>query len=244
MPAEESKAFYLSIARDKQRIMEEIFDEIRDETVRILGSKRIGIFGPYRDKIQGVETKEIIRALTMEFVRKGYAVVTGLGIFMQRASSTPIRAQRTQLFDKFFRLITALKPKFAVKDLYKFLVTFAPNAMFLMTDARSTSIFEEESFFDNKYFDNELGVGFLVEADSSQECSYLKEKKIGTIEYWLCEGEVPSHCEKNEGKCPFYERGLNYASINMFVVSEFMQLAVTRDFNHIPTIIASVMGTP
>lgn len=236
MTLDDNKDLYFEIVKEAQPRVNRFFSEIRDEMIKILGAKRIGVFGPYRDIIQGVQAKKIIHFLAMNLAKQGFTVITGGGIYVQHSI-------KTEMFNKFFKLITALKPKIAIKNLYKFLVTLAPNAIFLETSSRSTSFFEEESFFDNTYLDNELGVGFLILENDPLECSNLERREANPINYWLCKGTVPKHCEDNKGKCSFYDEQINYATINMFVVCEFMQLAIVRDYRHIPMIIFDLMKT-
>ena len=234
---EDDRELYLKIARDTQQTFSRILSEIRYEVIKILGTKRIGVFGPYRDTIQEIQSKDIIDYLAKVFAKEGFTVITGNGIYMPSSD-------KTHLFESFFKLITTLRPKTAFKDLYKYLVTFAPYAVFIETSSRSTSLFEEESFYDNDYLDNELGIGFLIYENEPLECSYLKKREINKTYYWLCEGTTPSNCEKNEGKCTFYHLDVNYSTINMFVISEFMKLAITKDYRHIPTIMMSFMNDP
>ena len=231
----EDRDLYVKITRDTQPAIGKILTEIRTELIKILGSKRIGVWGPYGDKIQGKLSENIIDYFAKEFVVAGFTVITGKGIYI-RSSSV-----KTQLFEKFFRLLTTLT-KIAEKDLYKYLVTFAPNAVFIETSSRSTSIFEEESFFDNNYMDNELGVGFLIFDNKPLQCSYLQEQEIKGINFWLCTGTISAHCEENEGKCTFYIQGVNYTTINMFVISEIMRLVIAQDYHHIPMIMMSLMS--
>ena len=188
----EDRDLYIKITKDAQPTISRILTDIRTELIKILGSKRIGVWGPYRDNIQGEQSKHIIEFCAKEFVVSDFTVITGNGIYI-RSSSV-----KTQLLERFFKLLTTLT-KIAEKDLYKFLVTLAPNAVFLVTSSRSTSIFEEESFFDNKYMDNEQGVGFLILDNEPLECSYLQKQEINGIDFWLCKGTIPAHCEKNEG---------------------------------------------
>lgn len=232
----DDKDLYFKIARDSQPAISRILNEIRTEMIKILGSKRIGIWGPYRDIIQGVRSNKIIDGLAKEFVKEGFTVITGNGIYI-RASV------KTQLLGSFFKLLTTLAAKIAQKDLYKYLVTYAPNAVFIETSSRSTSIFEEESFYDNDYLTNELGVGFLILENEPLECSKLEIEEIDDFQFWLCNGTIPSHCIKNIGKCTFFDQGVNYATINMFVISEYMKLALTTDYHHIPKIMTSLLNT-
>jgi len=231
---ENNKELYLKIAKDTQPTLNKMLSEIRTEIIKILGSNRIGVFGPYKDSIQGITVKDIIDDLAKIFIKEGFTVITGIGIYMPSADIT-------HLFNRFFKLITTLEPKIAFKDLYKYLVTFAPNAVFILTSSRSSSLFEEESFYDNDYLDNEQGVGFLIYENEQFECSYLRRFEFDQINCWLCEGKSPSHCEKNEGNCTFFQQGVNYSTINMFVISEYMKLVVTHDYHYIPAIMMYII---
>lgn len=229
----DNKDLYYKIARDLQPKINSMFIDIRGELIKILGSKRIGIWGPYRDVIQGVKSYRIIDQLAKAFARNGFTVITGGGIYRDSVKS--------QLFEVFFNLLGATT-KIALKDLYKYLVTFAPNAVFIETSSRSTSMLEEESFYDNNYLENELGVGFLIYEDTPLECSKLKEQEVDEVQFWVCKGIIPRHCEENKGKCTFYDQGLNYATIDMFLISECMMLAITTDYHHIHKIMKSLMN--
>lgn len=212
-----------------------ILHETRTELIALLGPKRIGIWGPYRDVIQGVKSYRIIERIAKAFARNGFTVITGNGIYRDSVKS--------QLFEVFFELLRALPTKIALKDQYKYLVTFAPNAVFIETSSRSTSMLEEESFYDNNYLENELGVGFLIYEDTPLECSKLQRQEIDEVQFLLCNGIIPKHCEDNKGKCTFYEQGVNYGTINMFVISEYMTLAITTDYRHIHKIMKSLLNT-
>lgn len=231
-----NKDLYFNIARDALPKINRIFFEVRTEIMKLLGPKSIGIWGPYRDVIQGVKSYKIIDQLARAFAGNGFTVITGNGIYIPGSV-------KSQLFSVFFKLLRALPAKIAEKDLYKYLVTFTSNAIFIETSSRSTSIFEEESFYDNDYLNNELGVGFLILDDNPLECSKLQEQEIDDVQFWLCNGTIPKHCKDNVGKCPFYDQGINYATINMFVISEYMMLAITTDYHHIPKIMMSLMNT-
>lgn len=229
------KDLYSKIASDIQPERNRMFSEARIEMIALLGPKRIGIWGPYRDVIQGVKSYRIIERLAKAFAGNGFTVITGGGIYRDSVKS--------QLLNVFFKFIRTLPTKIALKDLYKYLVTYAPNAVFIETRLRSTSMFEEESFYDNYYLDNELGVGFLISEDTPLECSKLLKQRIDEVQFWLCDGTIPKHCKDNVGKCPFYAQGVNYATIDMFVISGYMMLAITTDYNHIPKIMKSLMNT-
>jgi len=233
---DDNKELYFEIVKETQPKVNKCFSEIRAELIKFLGAKRIGIFGPYRDVIQEVQVKKIIQFLAVNLAGQGFTVITGKGIYVQHSI-------KTEMLNKFFKLITALKPEIAVKNLYKFLVTLAPNAIFIETNSRSSSLFEEETFYDNIYLDNEFGIGFLILENNLLECFNLSKQEVDSIHYWLCKGTIPKHCEDNKGKCPFYHAQMNYAAINMFVISEFMQLGIAKDFRHIPMILSDLMKT-
>lgn len=233
-PLKDNKDLYSKIVKDSQPERNRLLKEARIDMIALLGPKRIGIWGPYRDVIQGVKSYRIIERLAKAFARNGFTVITGRGIYRDSIKS--------HLFDVFFKFIRALPVKIALKDLYKELVTYAPNAVFIQTRLRSTSMFEEESFYDNDYLDNELGVGFLISEDTPLECSKLLKQGIDEVQFWLCDGTIPKHCKDNVGKCPFYDQGINYSTIDMFVISGYMKLAITTDYHHIHKIMKSLIN--
>jgi hypothetical protein len=161
--------------------------------------------------------------------------IKGIGVFASGSGMT-------DLFTHLSKFISVLEPTYAAKDIYKFLASFAPYAVFIETTSRSTSIYEEESFFDNVNFDNLLSIGFLISSEEPLNCTHLKKDDVDPIDYWTCEGTIVKNCEDNKTACPFYKAGIPYGNINMFVINEFMQLCIVKDYKHIPMVMQKLIN--
>lgn len=229
-------------ARELGKKLPSAFNEIRKILQKNWGENIIGIFGCYRCKYKGkkgsINGSNLIEHLAIDFAKMGYVAVTGIGTYSFDGTLRKSDYLQKWIFEN------VLGRLFVSARISQMLVCITPRAVFLLSSKRSTYSFEEKSFFDQECSDKDFGVGFGILGKDPLDCEYLKERQLNSTKYYICCGLSTESCEKNKGKCPFFDQlEINWGTVELYVVAPHMLQAIVEDYRDIPEAMVQVLSS-
>lgn len=204
--------------------LDDVLSETRKSFIEICrkdDKKIIGVFGGY--KLNDSNGREIIKDTARKFAEDGYVVITGLGVIYEEDGNI--------IEDDVFNEALDSTPYDSVTR-SRFFASIPSRAIFILSNTKDTSSYEQYEFYSDRFLDKEMGIGVFISDKEPLDCSFLQINNDPF--YYFCGGKDKNDCSENKSKCPWIDQlGMPFSEAEYYLLKPHMLKIIVRNKDEI-----------